>query len=115
MQISLKQAVEIINGIGNGQIFSVEFVKRTTGELRKMNCRKGVKKGVNGRGRNFDPASKGLIGVYDMQIASRVATLQAAGMPVKDDGHRFISVEGIRSMTVGGQRYEVKTGELVAA
>jgi len=36
--------------IGNtlGKFFSVEFVKRTTGEVRKMNCRTGVTKGVTG-------------------------------------------------------------------
>jgi hypothetical protein len=107
MVISLKQAVELINSIPNGQIFTVEFIKRTTGELRRMNCRKGVRKGVNGEGRKFDPASRGLIGVYDMQIAARVAMLQDAGMPVKDDGHRFISVEGIRSLACNGQRFEV--------
>ena len=109
MQISLKDAVELIESIPNGQVFTVEFVKRTTGELRKMNCRKGVRKGVNGRGLNFNPKNRGLISVFDMKIAQRVSMLQREGIPVKDDGHRFISIEGIQSIVAKGERYTVKS------
>ena len=106
--ISIAEAVEIINSIPNGRVFTVEFIKRTTGELRKMNCRKGVRKGVNGRGRNFDPKSKGLIGVFDMKIAQRVERLRMLGVDVTgDDGHRFISIEGIRSIKANGEEYSV--------
>jgi hypothetical protein len=111
--ISLKEAVEIIDSIPNGRVFTVEFLKRTpnkeTGEreMRKMNCRKGVRKGVKGVGRSFDPRSKGLIGVFDMQIAQRVETLRAIGEEIKDDGHRLISIEGIKTLNANGERYEV--------
>jgi len=30
----------------NGKIFRVHFIKRSTGELRKMSCRLGVRKGL---------------------------------------------------------------------
>lgn len=89
--ITIERGLEILNGIGDGQIFTVVFVKRTTGELRTMNCRKGVKKGVTGEGLAFDPNEKGLIPVFDM----------------KADGFRMISIEGIREIRAGGERYEV--------
>lgn len=50
-----------------GKIFTVEFIKRTNGELRTMNCRRGVQKGVKGVGLKFEPAEKDLLVVYDMQ------------------------------------------------
>lgn len=113
MIITLKEAVEMIEAIPNGQVFTVEFLKRTpdkaTGErqIRKMNCRKGVSKGVKGIGRNFNPRDKGCFGVFDMKIAQRVKKLQKAGVEVKDIGHRLISIEGIRSIATNKQRYEV--------
>jgi len=57
--------------IGNtlGKFFSVEFVKRTTGEVRKMNCRTGVTKGVTGVGKSFNDSDKGLVTVWDAQIS----------------------------------------------
>lgn len=53
--------------IGNGKIACVTFVKRTDGTERKMVCRTGVRKGLTGGGSNYDPESKGLLTVFDMQ------------------------------------------------
>lgn len=53
--------------IGNGKIASVTFIKRSDGTERKMICRTGVKKGVTGRGSSYDPETKGLLTVFDMQ------------------------------------------------
>mgnify|MGYP003641663368 CR=1 FL=1 len=69
-----------------GKFFTVEFVKRTTGELRKMNCRTGVSKGVTGAGKTYDPEEKGLVTVWDTQAKS----------------FRSISIEGIISVTADG-------------
>jgi len=49
----------------NNTIFSVTFIKKD-GTLRKMVCRLNVKKGVNGKGMNYDPIEKGLLPVYDL-------------------------------------------------
>jgi len=73
----------------DGQIFSCEFIKRTTGELRKMVCRTGVTIGVKGVGHRFDPIQKGLIQVWDVQV----------------EQFRFISIEGLKSAKVGGKEY----------
>ena len=53
--------------VGNGKIFSVLFIKRSDGTERKMVARTGVKKGVTGRGSSYDPESKNLLTVFDMQ------------------------------------------------
>lgn len=69
-----------------GKFFTVEFVKRTTGELRKMNCRTGVKKGVKGVGKLYNPEEKGVVVVWDTQKKA----------------FRSISIEGIISVTADG-------------
>ena len=89
--ITIERALEILNGIPSGQIFTVVFVKRSTGELREMNCRTGVKKGVTGEGMSYVPSEKGLIPVFDM----------------KADGFRMIAIEGIREVRANGERFEV--------
>jgi hypothetical protein len=66
-KVTLTEAVDMINGIKNGEIFSVEFVKRTNGEIRLMNCRKGVTKYLAGGELKFDPTEKKLIPVFDVQ------------------------------------------------
>jgi hypothetical protein len=53
--------------VGDGKIAAVTFIKRTNGEERRMICRTGVKKGVTGRGAAYDPNTKNLLTVYDME------------------------------------------------
>jgi hypothetical protein len=48
-----------------GKIFSLEFTKRD-GTTRKMTCRLGVKKGLNGKGKRYNDQDKGIITVFDM-------------------------------------------------
>lgn len=50
-----------------GRIFTVYFRKRTDGRFRKMRCRLGVSKYINGNGLRFDPNSRGLQVVFDLQ------------------------------------------------
>ena len=91
MIISRKEAVAIINST-RGRIFSVRFIKRTDGKVRDMVCRLHVKKGVKGVGMAYDPTSKGLVPVYDMQ----------------KHGFRMIPIEGIRVIKYAGQYYQVR-------
>ena len=65
MLISKVVATELINK-SKGKIFTATFRKKN-GELRVMNCRIGVSKGVNGKGMNYNPSLKGLKPVFDMQ------------------------------------------------
>ena len=57
-----------------------------------MNCRLGVKKGVNGKGLAFDPLSKGLVTVFDMQ----------------KNAFRMINVKTILSVKCGGEVFKVR-------
>lgn len=49
-----------------GKIFTVAFVKKD-GSKRIMNCRLGVKRHLKGGELPYDPLSKGLLPVFDMQ------------------------------------------------
>ncbi len=69
-----------------GKFFTVQFVKRTTGEIRKMNCRTGVSKGVTGVGKTYDAKEKGLVTVWDTQAKN----------------FRSINLDGIISITSQG-------------
>lgn len=91
VEVSQEQAQQIIKGYKGRQFFTVEFVKRTNGENRVMNCRKGVSKGVRGGGLRFDPVSKGLVNVFDIPLGQ----------------HRFISLDTIKRISLKGKRYIV--------
>lgn len=75
-----------------GKVFRVEFIKRSTGELRVMHARIGVSKDVKGVGLAFDPFAKGLLTVYDMN----------------KDAYRMINLDAVISLRVLGQEYKVK-------
>jgi hypothetical protein len=89
MKITRRKAVSLINKSG-GKIFTVEFVKKD-GELRKMNCRREVKKGVKGIGMSYDPEEYSLITVYDLQKAE----------------FRMINKKTLHSLSIGGKHYSI--------
>jgi len=78
-------AIDVIRK-SKGKFFTVVFTKRTTGEVRKMNCRTGVSKGVTGIGKAYDPEEKGLVTVWDTQAKN----------------FRSINLEGIITVTSQG-------------
>lgn len=94
--ITLKQAKELIDSIKSGHIFTVEFIKRTTGELRKLNCRKGVKKYLAGGEPAYNFSEKMLIPVFDLQ---------------KMD-YRCFPLDALMKIRVDGEEYIVKHGEM---
>lgn len=84
--LSRSEAVSAIQGI-RSEFFTVEFVKRTTGEYRKMNCRKGVTKHLAGGPAAYNPNDHDLIWVYSMDAP----------------GYRSIPMEGIISVATSGE------------
>ena len=88
-----ESALEVIRK-AKGKFFTVEFIKRTTGEVRKMNCRTGVSKGVTGVGKSYDPEEKRLVTVWDTQAKN----------------FRSINLDGIIKVT--SQGVEWKYGKL---
>ncbi len=91
--ITLIEAIKFIEE-RNGKIFAVKFTKRTTGELREMNCRQGVTTGLvenpSKPGTNF--AVHNLIGVWDMKMGA----------------YRSIPKEGITAIKIDGVWHNIK-------
>lgn len=92
--ITMKQAEAVLRN-SNGKIMNVLFVKRTTGELREMVCRTGVKKHLKGGPPAYDFKEKNLVSVYDMQAEV-------------GKGYRSIPLENIRSITIDGTHFKVR-------
>lgn len=74
-----------------GRIFSVSFFKRKSPTFRTMLARCGVTKGVSGKGLRFNPATKALISVFDMQKHS----------------YRFINLLTVVQLSMSGKRYRL--------
>lgn len=68
----------------NGQFFRITFKKRSTGEIRTMCCRLGVKKHLAGGEKRFSDSEKNLITVFEMD----------------KEGYRSIPIDGIICATI---------------
>ena len=89
--ISRRDAVEkMVNT--KGRVFSARFEKRTTGEMRKINCRLGVTKHLKGGELKYKPSEKNLVGVFDMQ----------------KKGYRMIDIDGLTNLTVDGEEFVIQ-------
>ena len=86
--INRDAALEMIKDSA-GRIFGVSFIKRTTGETRHMSARRGVRKDVTGEGLKYDPESKQLLTVYDMN----------------KKGHRMLNTETLYRLVLKGNSY----------
>ena len=91
MKISKVTAIEMIRG-SKGRVFGVTFIKRTTGEVRTMQARLGVKKGVTGEGLKFNPKDYALIPVNEMPMQQ----------------FRMVNLEGLTNLSIEGKKYEVE-------
>jgi len=89
MVISKTEAVELIKET-KGTFFSVEFVKRTTNEFRKMTCRLGVKKYLKGGVLAYNPSEYNLLGVFDI-----------------NNGYRMINLDTLSKLKVSHKEYQV--------
>ena len=99
MQITRQQAKTMIDDLSNGTIYSVTFVKKD-GSIRLMNSIKGTKKGVKGVGLRFDPEEKGLIPVYDIQLAKKD--------PANPDrAWRSVNVNTLKEVCINKERFAV--------
>ena len=64
--ISRNEVRDLFRTIRNGQIFTAIF-KKKDGSERVMNCRRGVKKALTGKGHGYNPEEYGLMSVFDMK------------------------------------------------
>ena len=90
MKISRRKASELIHK-SKGKVFGVQFVKRTTGEVRNMSARLGVRKYVTGEGLKFSPIKKNLVPVFDMN----------------KKGYRMIPLDGLTSLSINKKKFEI--------
>ena len=79
--------------VADGHVFSGTVIKRSTGELREMNCRLGVTKHLQGGELGYNAKAKDLVIVYDL----------------KAKGYRSVALEGVRELRGAGQVWKINT------
>jgi len=89
--VSRHEAMDVIRDLEDGRFFTVTFIKRTTGEVRIMNCRQRVNKHLVGGVCSYSFREKGLVSVFDM---GKMA-------------YRSIPIDGIRTIRVNDEDLEV--------
>lgn len=89
MKVTRAAAATLIRN-SKGRFFSVKFVKKN-GEVREMNARLGVKKGVTGKGQSYNPAEHDLITAFD----------------VVKENFRMINIATIQKLSTNNEEYEV--------
>jgi hypothetical protein len=80
----------------NGRIFSIQFMKRGSFELREMTCRTGVTKHLKGGERAYDPTEHHLVYVFDMAAK----------------GYRCFPLEGLKAIKIDGKWESVVTPDV---
>jgi len=92
---------DFLEKTATGKVFTVDFIKRTNGEERTMNCRRNVQKGVKGVGLKFDPKAKDLLVVYDMQKVVQ----HADGSEDTKGAFRMINLSDLLGLRMEGKAY----------
>jgi len=106
MQQETMSGLNMVEAARNGRIFTVEVIKRGNrrtgegvGERRVMVCRRGVRKGIKGTGMSYDPISKALLTVWDVQKGAyrmvnleKLVALKMGGKVFRWNGKRFYRV-----------------------
>jgi hypothetical protein len=88
-QIDTTKAEKLIRKT-KGQVFTAVFTKKD-GTVKKMNCRLGVSKGVNGTGLAYNPADYDLVTVWDM----------------KAKNYRMLNLKTLTALQISGEFYIV--------
>lgn len=89
LPVSKQVAMDVLKST-NGTFFSVSFITRGDGSLRKMLCRTGVKKYTTGEGLKYDPIEKGLLPVWEI-----------------NEGYKMIPLSNVICFNAHGQEFIV--------
>jgi hypothetical protein len=92
--MSRSEFFKTISTIPNGAMFSVMYTKKD-GTQRELTTVKGTRQGVKGVGLNYDPASKGYLILYDVQLARRTADKSKCWRTVTYDSITMFKWAGI--------------------
>ena len=87
-QIGWRRANEFLQNETEGRIFTAYFRKKN-GEMRTMNCRRGVKAHLSGGNLPYDPKAKLLLPVFDMQ----------------KEEYRMVNLASLVSFNIGGETF----------
>ena len=90
---------ETLNNLKGGTIYSVTFVKKD-GSIRLMNSIKNTKKGVTGEGLKYDAQDRGLIPVYDLQLAKKGEA--------ENKCWRMVNVNTVQKIVVNHEEYLIQ-------
>jgi hypothetical protein len=93
------QVQETLNSLKGGTMYSVTFVKKD-GSIRLMNSIKNTKKGITGEGLKYDAQERGLIPVYDLQLARKGEA--------ESKCWRMVNVATVQKIVVDHQEYLVQ-------
>jgi hypothetical protein len=107
----------------DSRMFSVIFTKKD-GSRREMLCRRGVKKGVTGKGMAYNPADYKLLPVFDMQkhkeifpgilaglLAQGIEPAEAEAMAKEESAKksfRMVNAQTLIQLKIGGETFTVK-------
>ena len=89
----------LLNEMTSGKIFTAEFIKKD-GSRRIINARTNVTKGNKGVGLSFNPISKGLLTVLDMELSKSEKNINKA--------KRFVNLNTLIWVKINGQTIFVK-------
>lgn len=98
-----------------GYFFSVHFIKRTTGELREMNCRFGVKSRLRGGQAAYNAKEKNLLCVFDPRAENKKEPKLEDGTYPRTGDYRSIAVENLTYFRAHGVAFNVMDGKLYRA
>jgi hypothetical protein len=90
---------ETLNSLKGGTIYSVTFVKKD-GSVRLMNSIKNTRKGITGEGLKYDAQDRGLIPVYDLQLAKKGEA--------ENKCWRMVNVATVQKIVVNHEEYLVQ-------
>ena len=99
LKITREEVINQIKSLKGGTIYSVKFIKKD-GSERLLNSIKGTSKGVSGEGLKFDPNTKQLLPVFDLQ-------LRRTGIEEKKCW-RMVSLDTIKEFTSNHTTYLVE-------
>lgn len=89
VQINTQKALKLIRQT-KGKVFTAVFTKKD-GSVRKINCRLGVSKKLNGTGLPYNPADHNLLTVFDM----------------KEKDYRMINLETLAVLQIAKEVYVI--------
>jgi hypothetical protein len=102
-RMTINEFIEFAESADAKRVFGVTFVKKTTGEIRKMACRRGVTKGVKGvmpvGHRKAEDRRCRVLTVFDMN------KVEANGGDTKG-AFRRINLDGLVSMSFKGTTFK---------